>query len=140
MGAIQQSDHKLWTFSASILDESVVGPERTSLAWSRKSMLLQGKQPMETPLKICARSNGRIKSYGPIEPVLLSRRWYDLNGPERTQSTWSRDSMLLQGKQSTETPLNIWARSNGRNKSYRPFDPVLWSCRWDAPTDIIGVQ
>jgi hypothetical protein len=43
-------------------------------------MLLHGKQPTETPLKILARSNGRIKSYGPFEPVLWSRRWYDPNG------------------------------------------------------------
>jgi len=70
-------------------------------------MILKGKQPTETPLKIYARSNGRIKSYGPFEPVLLSRRWYNPNGPERTQSAWSGDSMLLHGKQPTETPQKI---------------------------------
>jgi len=59
---------------------SVVRPERTSSAWSRESMLLQGIQPTETPLKIWVRSHGQIKSYGPFQPVLQSRRWYDPNG------------------------------------------------------------
>ena len=55
----------------------VIGtPQRTSSACSCVSMLLQRKQPMETPLKIWARSNGRIKSYGPFQPILWSRRWY----------------------------------------------------------------
>ena len=62
---------------------SVVRPERTSSAWSRESMLLQGIQPTETPLKIWVRSHGRIKSYGLFQPVLQSRRWYDPNGHRR---------------------------------------------------------
>jgi hypothetical protein len=32
--------------------------------------LTQGKQPQETPVKISARSNGRIKNYGLFEPIL----------------------------------------------------------------------
>ena len=60
--------------------------------------------------------------------------------PQRTSSTWSRDSTLLQGKQPTKTPLKICARSNGGIKSYRPFETVLWSRRWYAPTDVVGVQ
>jgi hypothetical protein len=58
-------------------------PQRTSSACSSDSMLLQGKKPTETPLKHWARSNGRIKSYGPFQPVLWTRRWYDLNGHRR---------------------------------------------------------
>jgi hypothetical protein len=46
-------------------------------------MLLQEKQPTETLLKILARSNGRIKSYGPFQLVLWSCRWYDPNGHHR---------------------------------------------------------
>jgi hypothetical protein len=46
-------------------------------------MLLQGKQPTETPLKILARSNSRIKNYGPFQPVLQSGRWYDPNAHHR---------------------------------------------------------
>jgi hypothetical protein len=151
-------------------------------------MLLQAKQPTKTPLKIWARSNGRIKSYGPFQPVHWSRQWYDPNGlhqhgvgipyyskenslrkllkkfgrdptvgskvidllsrysgrlvgtPKRMSSACSGDSMLLNGKQPTETPLKIWAPSNGRIKSYGSFQPVLWSRRWYAPTDVIGVQ
>jgi len=46
-------------------------------------MLVKGKQPTKTPPKICARSNGSIKSYGPSEPVLWSSQWYDPNGHRR---------------------------------------------------------
>jgi hypothetical protein len=46
-------------------------------------MLLQEKQPTENPLKIWARSNGWIKSYGPFQPVLQSSLWYDPNGHRR---------------------------------------------------------
>jgi len=67
-------------------------------------MLLQGKQPTETPQKFWALFNCRIKSSGPFSAstvVTLMVR------PERTTSAWSRDSMLLQGKQPTETPLTF---------------------------------
>ena len=46
---------------------------------------------------------------------------------------------VTQGIQFTETPLKIWAPSNSRKKSYRPLEPVLWSCRWNASTDVVGV-
>ena len=52
LNAIHRSDQKLWTFSAGTLDAAVVRPERTSSAWSTDSTLFQGKQPMETPLKL----------------------------------------------------------------------------------------
>jgi hypothetical protein len=118
-------------------------------------MLLQGKQPTETPLKIWASSHGQIKSYEPFKPALCARWWYDPNGqrqrgvgipcyskenslrkllekfgrdptvgskvidllsrysgrldgtPRHRLSACSRDSMLLHGKQPTETPLKI---------------------------------
>ena len=60
--------------------------------------------------------------------------------PERTSSACTSDSMLLQGIQPTETPLKIWAQSNGRINSYRPFEPVLWLWRWHPPTDVVGVH
>jgi hypothetical protein len=59
--------------------------------------------------------------------------------PERTSSAWSSDSMLLHGIQYTETALKFWARYNSRIKSYRPFEAVLWSCRWFTLTEIVGV-
>jgi hypothetical protein len=58
-------------------------PQRMSSACSSDSMLLQGKQPTETPLKLLARSNGRIKSYRPVQLVFWTRRWYDLHGHHR---------------------------------------------------------
>jgi len=77
LSAIQRSDQNLWTFLACTVVASVVRPERISSAWSRDSMLLQGKQLTETPLKIWARSNGRIKSHELFQPVLWSCWWYD---------------------------------------------------------------
>jgi len=77
-------------------------------------MLLQGKQPIETSLQIWAQYNGRIKSYGPFQPILWSCRWYDLNGHRRRGV--GRDPTV-------------------RTKSYRPFQPVLW-----LRTNIIDVD
>jgi hypothetical protein len=53
--------------------------------------------------------------------------------PERKSSAWSRDSPQLQGKQPTDTPLNIWERFNGRIKSDGSFQLVLWSREWYNP-------
>ena len=80
-------------------------------------MLLQGIQPTKTPLKIWVRSHGQIKSYGPFQLVHWPRRWY---APTDIVA-WSSDSMLLHGKQPIETPLNIYVRSHGRIKSYKPL-------------------
>jgi hypothetical protein len=52
LSAIQRSDQKLWTFSAGTTVEAMVWPERTSSMWSSDSWLLQGKQPMGSPLKL----------------------------------------------------------------------------------------
>jgi hypothetical protein len=70
LAAIQRSDQKLYTFSAGTVVASVGRPERTSSAWCSDSMLLQGIQPTETPLKFWARYNGWIKSED------LFRRYY----------------------------------------------------------------
>jgi hypothetical protein len=50
--------------------------------------------------------------------------------PERKSSAWSRDSPQLQGKQPTDTPLNIWEGFNDRIKSDRSFQLVLWLREW----------
>ena len=136
LSAIQLSDQKLWTFSAGILVAAVGRPERTSSTWSRDSRPLQGKQPTKTPRTF------------ELDPTVDQKLWTFSAGtavgsavrPERTSSVWSRDSTILQGKQPTKTPLKFWARFIGRIKSYRPFEPVLWSRRWDAPTDVVGVH
>jgi hypothetical protein len=44
-----------------------------------------------------------------------------------TCSSPSSDSMLPHGKQLPETTVKIWERSNGRIKSYNPFELLLWS-------------
>jgi len=82
------------------------------------SHLLQGKQLPETPVKIWGLSNGRIKSYGPFEPVLSS---------SATSPPLHRVAIphLLQEKHHPETHVNIYGRSYGRIKSYGPFEPVL---------------
>jgi hypothetical protein len=60
-------------------------------------MLLQGKQPTETPLKLLAQSNGWINSYGPFQPVLQSSRWYDPNKQRRRRvgiPSYSKENSL----------------------------------------------
>src|SRR4030067_248378 len=72
----------------------------------------------ETPVKFRSRSNGRIKSYGPYEPLLL---------PGATRLSPRRVSIPhpLYGEGHPETPVNFQSRSNGRVKSYGPYEPVL---------------
>jgi hypothetical protein len=87
----------------------------------------QRKQPPKTHVKIWARSNGRIKSYGPLEPVLYS-------GPTRHHRCNMAISLRRKGNKPLETPGNIWPRSNGRIKSYVPLEPKLFSGPWSCPT------
>ena len=49
---------------------------------------------------ISARSNIRIYSYGPFDPVLYHYRW---NGPDRTPADCRTDSTQLHRKQAPET-------------------------------------
>jgi hypothetical protein len=70
LSTIQQSDQKLWPFSADTLVRSNRHPRhRVGILY-----IPQGKQSLETPIKIWARSNSRIKSYGPCEPILNAGR------------------------------------------------------------------
>src|SRR3990172_7004399 len=72
----------------------------------------------ETPVKFGSRSNGRIKSYGPYEPLLL---------PGATRVPPHRVSIphTLYGEGHPETPVKFRSRSNGRIKSYGPYEPLL---------------
>ena len=68
------------------------------------------------------RSNGRIYSCGPFEPVLEPGRW---NCP-----TGRRQSGVPIPRYSTSNSLrkllkNFLERSNGQTYIYGPFDPVL---------------
>jgi len=62
--------------------------------------VLQGKRLPETPVKNYGRSNGRIKSYGPFEPVLWSRATIP---PTHGVAI----PHVLQGKRLPETPVKI---------------------------------
>ena len=78
---------------------------------------LYGKGHPETPIKCCSRSNGRIKSYGPFEPLLLPGA---TKPPQRVSIPHP-----LYGKGHPETPIKFCSRSNGRIKSYSPFELLL---------------
>jgi len=67
-------------------------------------MLLQEKQPPERPLKLSAQSNGRIENLWIFPAGTVVALVVQL---ERTSSACSSDSMLLEGKQPSETPLKI---------------------------------
>jgi hypothetical protein len=57
---------------------------------------------------------------------LLRRYSGSVDGtPQWTSSTCSSYSLLVHGKQPTESPIKIWARSNSRLKSYGPSELVL---------------
>src|SRR4030067_260153 len=73
---------------------------------------------VQTPLKFRSRSNGRIKSYGPYEPLLL---------PGATRHPPLRVSIPhpLYRNGHAETPVKFRSRSNGRIKSYGPYEPLL---------------
>jgi len=75
LSTIQRLDQELRTYWASTLDWSVVWPDQTLGRWVAISFRHQGKQSLETRVKIWARSNSWIKSYGPRDLVLWSGRW-----------------------------------------------------------------
>jgi hypothetical protein len=66
LSTIQWSDQELWTIWAGTL----VWPDELHRRLMAISLQCQGNEPLETPVKLWAPSNGRIKSYGPFEPVL----------------------------------------------------------------------
>jgi len=67
LSAIPRSDKKLWHFSADTLVWSTRHPRhRVGIPY-----IPHGNQPLETPVKILAWSNGRIKCYGPFESILM---------------------------------------------------------------------
>jgi len=113
---IQRSDQKLWPFRTGTL----VSSDDTSASSSSDSTSTTRKTASRNSCKIWGRSNGRIKSYGPFEPVLWSRA---------TIPPHHRVAIphLLLGKQRPETPVKFWGRSNNRIKSFGPLEPVLWS-------------
>src|SRR4030067_2285725 len=72
----------------------------------------------ETPVKFGSRSNGRIKSYSPYEPLLF---------PGATSDPPHRVSIPhpLYGEGHPETPVKFGSRSNGRIKRYGPYELLL---------------
>jgi len=68
LSAIQRSDQKLWPYSTVI----PVWSDKTSYSSSRNSIGNTRKTASETTVKLSWRSNGRIKSYGPIQLLFRS--------------------------------------------------------------------
>jgi hypothetical protein len=104
LSTIQRRDQKLWTFWPGTLVWMVVWPDETPSASSSDILSTVGKIPLQTPVKIWAWSNGRIKSYGPLEPVLWFGR---LSGPTRRRRRLIGISLWRQGKQPPETPVKF---------------------------------
>jgi len=68
VSAIQQSDQKLWPFQLLFRSGATWHPlQRVGIPY-----VIQGKQPPETVVKLGARSNGRIKSYGSFQLLFRS--------------------------------------------------------------------
>jgi hypothetical protein len=76
------------------------------------------KGPPETPVKFWSRSDGRIKSYRPFEPLLL---------PAATRPPAHPVSIPhpLYRKRASGNSCKIYSRSNGRVKSNCLHKPLL---------------
>jgi hypothetical protein len=112
--AIQRSDQNLRPFRTRTLVRSA----ETSSSPTSDSKSTSRKQRLETPIKLGGRSNGRIKSYCPFEPVCRSRAKRPPHHPVVIPH-------IILGKRRPETPLKILERSNGRIKSYGLLEPGL---------------
>jgi len=110
LSAIQRSDQRLWPFSAVI----PVWRAKTSSSTSRDSMGSTRKRTPETTVKHWARSNGRIKSYGPFQLLFRS-------GAKKPPIQGVGIPWVIQGKRSLKTTVKLSWRSNSRIKSYGPF-------------------
>jgi len=94
--AIQRSDQKLWPFRTGTLvsiDDTSDSPSSDSTSSTRKTA-------SGNSCKNFKRSNGRIKSYGPFEPVLKSRSTIP---PTHRVAI----PQLLQEKRLPESPVKI---------------------------------
>jgi len=128
LSGIQRSDQKLWPFSAVI----PVWSDKTSYSLSRHSIRNTRKRPPETTVKLWARSNGRIKSYGPFQLLFRSRA---TRPPiHRVGIPW-----VIQWKRPPETTVKLSWRSNGRIKSFGPFHLLFRSGATRPPILRVGI-
>jgi len=128
LSAIQRSDQKLWPYSAVI----PVWRDKTSFSTSRDSIGNTRKRPPETTVKLLARSNGRIKRYGPFQLLFRS-------GETRPPIHRVGIPSVIQGKQPPETSVKLSWRSNGRIKSDGPFELLFWSGATTPPIHWVGI-
>ena len=79
------------------------------------------------------RSNGRIKSYGPIQLLFRS-------GASRPPIHRVGIPSIIQGKRPPETSVKLSWRSNGRIKSYGPFQLLFRSGATRPPIHRVGIR
>jgi len=85
--ANQLSDQKLWPFSTVFR----CGATRPPIHRVGIPLVIQGKRPPETTVKLSWRSNGRIKRYGPFQFLFRS-------GPTRPHIHRVGIQSVIQGK------------------------------------------
>jgi hypothetical protein len=111
--AIQRSDQKLWPFRTGTLVSTV----ETSASPSSDSTY--------TPRKTASGNSCKnLRAIQRSDQKLLPFRTGTLVLSDETSASPSSASNLLQGKRRQETAVNICGRSNGRIKSYGPFEHV----------------
>src|SRR4030065_693930 len=135
----------------------------------------------ETPVKFGSPSNGRIKSYGPYEPLLLPgatrvppHRVSIPNPPYRKRASGNSSKIWIAIQRSDqklwpltnrysclarrdflhtenrfhihymeeghpETPVKFRSRSNGRIKSYGPYEPLLFPGATRVPPHRVSI-
>jgi hypothetical protein len=125
---IQRSDQKLWPFSAVI----PVSIDKTSYSSSRDSfgstMKTASGNYCKTFMAI-QRSEQKLWPFSPVIPV-----WSD-----KTSYSASRDSMGNTMKTASETTVKLSWRSNGRIKSYCPFELLFRSGATRPPIHRVGI-
>jgi hypothetical protein len=108
LSVIQRSYKMLWPFWA---DTQGCRPDILLT-----EQLPQRKQPLETTVKICARSNGQIKSYGHFESMLKVG--------DQTSLSLS-DSMAYLMKTASGNPCKNLSAIQRSDHIYGPFQPIL---------------
>jgi len=112
---IPRSDQKLWPFqivTSVWRDQTVASPSTDSRSTPWKMASINSYKSL---IEI-QRSNQKLWSF---QTVTLA--WCD-----QTSSSLSIASTSTLRKGPPETPIKFWSQSNGRIKSYGPFEPLFW--------------
>ena len=110
--AIQRSDQKLWPFSTVFRS----GATRPPIHRVGIPLVIQGKRPPETSVKLSWRTNCRIKSYGPFQlysgverqDLLLIEQGFHWNTSKTASGNYCKTFMAIQRSDQKVWPFSIF--------------------------------